>query len=144
MPNHPLDLGSLRAAVQALANAVDVIASPEFASADPRWRDTLVAGVVQHFEFTFELSWKMLKRQLEREMPSPSDLDGASYRELFRVGHERGLVAAVEAWFEFRELRNITSHTYARDKALKVAAGAPALLDQARALLSAIEARNHD
>ena len=142
-PDRPLDLASLRAAVQALANAVDVVSSPEFAALDPRWRDTLVAGVVQHFEFTFELCWKMLKRQLEREVPSPSDLDGASYRELFRLGHERGLVSAVEPWFEFRELRNIIAHTYARDKALKVAAGAPVLLAQARALLSAIEARNH-
>ena len=76
-----------------------------------------------------------VKRHLEREMPSPSELDGLSYRELFRLGHQRGLVTAVEPWFEFRELRNITAHTYARDKALKVAAGAPALLEQARVLL---------
>lgn len=144
MSPRPLDVTGLRSAVQALANAVDVVASPEFAAADPRWRDTLLAGVVQHFEFTFELCWKMLKRQLEREMPSPSELDGASYRQLFRLGHERGLVAAVEPWFEFRELRNITAHTYAREKALKVAAGAPSLLEQARSLLSIIEARNHD
>ena len=142
-PDRPLDLSSLRAAVQALANATEVVSSPEFAAADPRWRDTLVAGVVQHFEFTFELCWKMLKRHLEREMPSPSELDGLSYRELFRLGHQRGLVTAVEPWFEFRELRNITAHSYARDKALKVAAGAPALLEQARVLLSAIETRNH-
>ena len=139
----PLDLASLRAAIQALANSVDVVSSPEFAVADPRWRDTLVAGVVQHFEFTFELCWKMLKRQLEREVPSPSELDGSSYRDLFRLGHQRGLIAAVEPWFEFRELRNITAHTYARDKAQKVASGAPALLAQARAMLSAIESRNH-
>ena len=93
LPDRPLDLTSMRSAVQALSNAVDVVTSPEFASADPRWRDTLVAGVVQHFEF--------------------------------------------------RELRNITSHTYAREKANKVAAGAPALLAEARALLGAIESRNH-
>lgn len=139
----PLDLGSLRAVLHALADAIDVVSSPEFAAADPRWRATLVAGVVQHFEFTFELCWKMLKRQLEREVPSPSELDGASYRELFRLGHERGLVSAVEPWFEFRELRNITAHTYSREKADKVAAGAPALLAAAKALLSAIESRNH-
>jgi hypothetical protein len=54
------------------------------------------------------------------------------------------VVAAVESWFEFRKLRSITAHTYARDKSLKVAAGAPLLLVQARALLSTIEARNHD
>ena len=72
----PLQLDSLRAAVQALANALDVTASPEFQRADLRWRDTLIAGVVQHFEFTFELCWKMLKRQLERELVNPQELDG--------------------------------------------------------------------
>ena len=139
----PLDLSSLRAAVQALANSVDVVASPEFAVADPRWRDTLNAGVVQHFEFTFELCWKMLKRQLERELPSPAELDSASYRELIRLGNQRGLIGEVELWFEFRELRNITAHSYAREKALKVVAGAGTLLGQAQALLAAIELRNH-
>ena len=112
-----LQLDSLRVAVQALANALDVTASLEFQLADLRWRDTLIAGVVQHFEFTFELCWKMLKRQLEREQVNPEELDGMSYRELFRLGHERGLLAQDAPWFEFRELRNITSYTYARDKA---------------------------
>ena len=137
-----LQLHSLRAAVQALANALDVTASPEFQLADLRWRDTLIAGVVQHFEFTFELCWKMLKRQLERELVNPEELDGMSYRELFRLGHERGLLAQVAPWFEFRELRNITPHTYARDKAAQVAAGAIDMLLHARSLLSALEARN--
>ena len=86
----------------------------------------------------------MLKRQLAREAPSPSELDGSSFRELFRLGHQRGLIIAVEPWFEFRELRNITAHTCAKDKAHKVAAGAPALLAQAQALLSAIDSREHE
>ena len=139
----PLDLSSLRAAVSALANAVDVITSPEIAAVDPRWRNVLVAGVVQHFEFTFELCWKMLKRQLESELPSSADLDGASYRELFRLGYQRGLVSAIEPWFAFRELRNITAHTYALDKALRVAAGGPLMLLHARALLATLESRNN-
>jgi nucleotidyltransferase substrate binding protein (TIGR01987 family) len=138
----PLDLSSLRAAVQSLGNALEVAASPQLAAMDQRWRDTLMAGVVQHFEFTFELSWKMLKRQLERDLPSPADLDAASYRELIRIGFERGLLQAVQPWFEFRELRNITSHTYARDKAQKVAAGAAVLWQHAQALLQALEDRN--
>ena len=144
-PDLPLDLGSLRAALQALGDAMDVVSSPEFAVVDPRWQNTLVAGVVQHFEFTFELCWKMLKRQLEREVPSPSELDGSSFRELFRLGHQRGLITAVEPWLEFRELRNMTTaHTSAKDKAHKVAAGAPALLAQAQALLSTIDSRQHE
>lgn len=139
----PLDLSSLRAAVRALSNAIEVTASPQAQAVDARWRDTLVAGVVQHFEFTFELCWKTLKRQLEREVPSPAELDSMSYRDLIRLGHERGLLAEVVPWFEFRELRNIAPHTYAREKAAKVAAGASALLAQAQGLLGVVEARNH-
>lgn len=141
-PDTPLDLSGFRSAVKSLAEALDVVASAEFGRLDERWQNTLVAGVVQHFEFTFELCWKMLKRQLEAELPSPSILDSSSYRELIRLGHERGLLRDVARWFEFRELRNITAHTYARDKALKVAAGATELLVHARALLGALEARN--
>jgi Nucleotidyltransferase substrate binding protein like len=85
----------------------------------------------------------MLKRQLERELPSPTELDSASYRELIRIGFERGLVQVVQPWFEFRELRKITSHTYARDKAQKVAAGAAVLLQHAQTLLQTLEHRNH-
>ena len=139
----PLDLGSLRAALRALADAVDVVSSPEFATAYARWRATLISRVVQHFGLTFELCRKMLKRQLERELPSFSKLDGSSYRELFRLGHERGLVSTIDAWFEFRELPKITAHTHSREKAHKVAAGAPALLAARQALLIAIESRNH-
>lgn len=85
----------------------------------------------------------MIKRQLEAELASPSVLDAMSYRELIRLGHERGLVQDVAPWFRLRELRNITAHTYSRDKALKVVAGATDLLGHARGLLAALEARNH-
>jgi nucleotidyltransferase substrate binding protein (TIGR01987 family) len=140
----PLDLSGFRSAVQSFGEALDVVATDEFQRLDARWQNTLIAGVVQHFEFTFELSWKMLKRQLERELPSAASVDTLSYRELIRQGHERGLVVEVIPWFEFRELRNITTHSYARDKALKVVAGARALLEHAQSLLLAIAARNHD
>ena len=63
--------------------------------------------------------------------------------EAFRLAHQRGLITAVEPWSEFRELRNITAHTDARDKAHKVAAGTPVLLAEARTLLNIIEARQH-
>ena len=139
----PLDLSSLQSAVRALGHTLDITASDEFKRVDPHWRDALVSGVVQHFEFTFELCWKTLKRQLEQELASPAMLDSMSYRDLIRLGHERGLIENVPPWFEFRELRNITSHTYAREKAAEVAAGAVSFLAHAQALLAAVKARNH-
>lgn len=137
-----LNLASFTAAITALSAAVEITRSERFAALEESWRNTLIAGVVQSFEFTFELAWKSLKRQLERELPSPAELDAMNYRDLIRIGHERGLLGAVQPWFEFRELRNITAHTYARVKAQQVAAGAPDLLAHAQGLLAELGRRN--
>jgi nucleotidyltransferase substrate binding protein (TIGR01987 family) len=139
----PLDLTAFRSAVGALGDALGIVDGPQFAGLDAKWQDLLRSGVVQHFEFTYELGWRMLKRQLEREVASPAELDQMNYRDLIRVGHERGLVDDVPAWFQFRLLRNITSHTYSREKAQRVVDGAAALLLCARDLLQRLEARNH-
>ena len=63
-----LQLGSLRAANQAMSIALDMTASPDFQWVDRRWRDSLIAGVVQRIECIFDLCWKMLERQLECEL----------------------------------------------------------------------------
>lgn len=139
----PLDLTAFRSAVGALGDAIAIVGGPQFATLDAKWQDLLRSGLVQHFEFTFELGWRMLKRQLEREVASPAELDLLNFRDLIRVGHERGLLDDVTAWFEFRELRNITSHTYSREKASKVAGGAQALWARCRSLLQQLERRNH-
>ena len=141
--HRPLDLASPRAALQALGGSMSLVSSSQFAAVDPRWRATPTAGVAQHFKLTFELCWKMLMRQLKRGVPNRSEPERSSYREPFRLGNQRGLISAIEPWLEFRELLNITTHTFSCDKADKVAAGAPALLAAAQALLSAIESRNH-
>ncbi len=138
----PLDLSSLKRVLASLGNALEITRSKQFRSLDDRWRNTLVAGVLQNFGWTFELSWKMLKRQLESELPSPAELDTMSYREMIRVGHERGLIDDPEAWFDYRLLRNITSHAYDESKARQVYDGVPAFVDSARHLLAALERRN--
>ena len=75
---------------------------------------------IQRFEYTYELAFKMLKRQLEQELPSREELDQLSFKEIIRVGAERGLIAVPERWFDYRDKRNITSHTYDEEKAREV------------------------
>ena len=48
----------------------------------------------------------------------------------------------VEAWFRYRQLRNITSYTYDSVKAQLVCEQASNILSDARAVLSALEMRN--
>ncbi len=96
---------------------------------------------IQRFEYTFELCWKMLKRQLEEELPNPAEVDGYSFRQLIRTGAERGLLNDVEAWFDYRERRNITSHTYDEEKAARVFSALQAFSDHAGDLLARLKTR---
>jgi len=127
-PAHPsLDLTSFRAALAALQRAVtrSHAAGPQ----DEELRD----ACIQRFEYTFELSWKMLKRRLELDLPNAHSVDAMSFRELMRSGGERGLLQDVDAWMVFRDKRNITSHTYNAAKAADVAAVIPAFVQHAQA-----------
>lgn len=95
---------------------------------------------IQRFEYCFELSWKMLHRRLELDLPNPASLDAMSYRDLIRTGAERGLIANASAWMLYRDKRNTTSHTYNADKAADVAGVIPAFEADALSLLAALTA----
>lgn len=62
----------------------------------------------------------MIRRRLELDAASPTEIDFSSFRDLMRTTAEKGLVTNVEAWFRYRQLRNITSHTYDSVKARMV------------------------
>ena len=104
--------------------------------------NTLIAGVIQNFEFVYEIGVKMLRRQLELESDSPGDVDQASFRELLRLGAEKGMIDDVDAWFGFRQMRNITAHTYDHAKAQQVYDGTQVFMAHARALLARLESRH--
>ena len=130
-----LDLSSLKKAVASLERAI-VRARP--VPADEELRD----AVIQRFEYTFELAWKMLKRQLEAEMATPSEVDHLSFRDLLREGAQRGLLSNVERWMDYREHRNITSHAYDANKARDVYREAARFHPDAQALLNELQKRN--
>ncbi len=127
-----LELSSLRNALESLRESLQD-------RQDISWLDhpstslrkTLTAGIVKNFEFVFELSIKMVRRQLELEATSRTAIDSASFRGLVRLAAESGIISAVEPWFTYRELRNITAHTYDHAKAELVCAASPALLADA-------------
>lgn len=100
-------------------------------------------AVIQRFEYSYELCWKMLKRQLERESPNPNLVDQFSFADLIRECAERGLVAEVEPWLIYRRQRNLTSHAYDGAKAASVYKTALEFAPAARNLLDELERRNH-
>jgi hypothetical protein len=62
-----------------------------------------------------------------------------SFTELLRRGADAGLVANPQAWREWRELRNATSHAYNEKRAQAVADRVAAFSTDAAALLAARE-----
>lgn len=124
-----LDLTPLNNAVHRLDEG---LARYQAETSDIQIRD----GLIQRFEFTYELSHKMLRRYLEMTAANPTEFDGADFQYLIRSGNEQGLLlSAWPEWRKFRDMRSKTSHTYDEDVALEVVAAIPDFLHEARALL---------
>lgn len=69
--------------------------------------DLLQFGLVQTYEYTFELAWKTLKDYLEMEgflLRSP--------RETIRQGFQSGYITNAEDWLQALADRNLTVHIY--------------------------------
>ncbi|NBW82980.1 nucleotidyltransferase [bacterium] len=130
-----LDLSPFMKALESLDRAViRAQANPQ----DEELRD----ATIQRFEYCFELSWKMLKRQLESDLPNPASVDGMSFKELMREGFERGYINDPEEWFVFREHRNTVAQVYDETKAKIVFASAVKLNVVARSLLESLKLKN--
>ncbi len=94
---------------------------------------------IQRFEYSYELSIKMIKRYLEEEMPIPEPVDQLNYRDLLRIAFEIGLIHDVSDWFQYREARNQTSHAYDELKAQAVYQVIPAFYVHAQYLTIQVE-----
>jgi len=104
-------------------------------------KDVIVRdATIQRFEYTFELAIKFLKRYLET-LPEGQDVDQLNYRDLIRLGAEAGVVENVEAWFDYREARNVTSHAYNENKADEVYEAAKKFLPDVKFLLAQLQSR---
>jgi nucleotidyltransferase substrate binding protein (TIGR01987 family) len=130
-----LDATSLANSVRRLREGLDRCAREP---ADERLRD----GLIQRFEFTFELSHKMLRRYLKETAGSPDELDRMPFADLIRTGSAQGLLRGDwPAWRRFRELRGRTSHTYDAHTALAVVSAIPEFLEEAEYLCGELERR---
>lgn len=65
-------------------------------------------GLIQSFEFTHELAWKMLKDYLEYQ--GISNIVGS--RDASRLAFQNALLNDGDVWMQMIAARNQTSHTY--------------------------------
>jgi len=137
-----LDLSSLRKAIDSMEKTLNVADDVEFISKlSNDQKDTIRAGVIQNFEFTYELCWKFMKRWLEVNLGTVY-VEGVNRRELFRLSAESKLISDVDKWMDYHGARNETSHTYDAGTAEDVFDTAGTFIEDAQKLLAALEARN--
>lgn len=72
-----------------------------------------ITGTIKCFEYCYELSWKTMRKILEKmglvNINSP--------RTTFTAAFNNGLITNLDTWIHFIELRNLTVHTYDSDLA---------------------------
>ena len=128
--------------IAALGNAVDRLreglARHRQEPSDEQLRD----GLIQRFEFTYELSHRTLKRFLKETAASPDAIEAMSFADLIRAANAQGLLRGDwPAWRRFRELRTRTSHTYDATAAGRVVAAIPGFLQEAEHLVAELKRR---
>jgi len=99
---------------------------------------------IQRFEFSYELSHKMLKRFLEMTSANSTEIDEMAFPDVIRTANEKGLLRQNwTRWKDYRHARNISSHTYDETKAIQVMEILPDFLAEAQALLYELQSRNN-
>ncbi|SDI98726.1 nucleotidyltransferase substrate binding protein [Natribacillus halophilus] len=64
-------------------------------------------GLIQRFEYTFELAWKTVKDYLEAQ-----DVAAGYPREVIKSAFYYGLIKDGETWMDMLEKRHLMAHTY--------------------------------
>lgn len=75
-------------------------------------------GVIQRFEFTFELAWKSLKEYMEDQ-----GAEGMQFpKQVLKKAYAAGLISDEEVWLDMLAARNLTAHIYDDAQAARVLA----------------------
>ncbi len=132
-----LDLTGLKKAIASLDESVN------YSNNLPEGIDAGIVrdSVIQRFEYTYELSWKLLQRWLKVNV-SPEDAEPRTKKDLFRLAAKKKMINNVEDWFEFAEARNAVTHTCNESKAEYVYEVALKFLPASKALYQELESNN--
>lgn len=82
---------------------------------EPDADDMYLDATIQRFEFTFELSWKLMKAVLDYE-----GIEVNSPRSSIREAWKQHLIIDAEKWLDMQVKRNLSTHTYNEETAEEI------------------------
>ena len=119
-----LDLTSFENTINSLIDVINVYNSDK---SNIYMRDSMI----QRFEYTYSLALKMIKRYFAQSAFEKENIDGMSFNEMIRTANRMELLLSnLEQWNEYREKRNMTSHTYNQNIAQDVVSIIPMFKDE--------------
>lgn len=112
----------------ALKKLIEGLERYQIDTSDDQVRD----GLIQRFEFTYELAHKMIRRYLVESSANSDIINELSFQGLIRTASDKKLIKGNWSdWSTYREMRGKTSHTYDESIAIQVVEGIPAFIDEA-------------
>jgi nucleotidyltransferase substrate binding protein (TIGR01987 family) len=91
---------------QALDRFINVVDTEKKFKEDG-FEDVYLDLVVKRFEFTYEMSWKALKRYLDF-----LGIEATNPRNVFKEAYVQGIISDENIWLDMIEQRNLSSHMY--------------------------------
>jgi len=103
-------LGNFNQALQRLKEAIEEFKQPGAS-------DVVRDGVIQRFEFSYELAWKTTKVYLE----DIGIVDMNSPKAIIKEAYAQRLITNEDNWLLMLKDRNMTSHMYKEEMAVGIA-----------------------
>lgn len=121
---------------QSMQNLEKALARLEEALSIDKPDSVHVDGTIQRFEFTLELFWKTLKRQLEVE-----GVQVDTPKNTLKEAYQLGWLNNETAWLQMLHDRNMTSHVYDEEMANRIYTDIQQYISEMRAVFAELQKR---
>jgi len=122
--------------VDALQSAISQLEKGITESSKHPENELMRDGVIQRFEYTMDLAWKLMHRYLKLIQIDESVI--RSKNDIFREAARIKIIKSAEAWIGYYAARNETAHDYNTEKAKLVFQKAILFLPDAKLLLETL------
>ena len=100
-------------------------------------------SVIQRFEFAYSIALKTLRKYFIERAFVLEEVNQMSFNEMIRTASQLNLlVSNLEKWTVYREMRNMTSHTYDEEIALQVVSIIPDFSKEIAYLITRLKESN--
>jgi len=102
--------------------------------------DAIRDSVIQRFEFTYSVTLKIIRKYFIDRAFIIENVNQMSFNDMIRTANQLKLLKSnLETWTKFREMRNLTSHTYDENIAQQVVSIIPDFYNEVTYLIEQLK-----